>query len=88
MGLARAPSTLIHSFLTVGTILHPSCIWTYGLHMAVYAGVSGSVRLTSQGWSNQRQSRNTATNKHTVASVEPRAVPVQMQVLFPVQNPC
>ena len=48
MGLAVAPSTLIHSFLTVGTILHPSRICTYGLHMAVYAGVSGSVRLTPQ----------------------------------------
>ena len=46
MGLAVAPSTLIHSFLTVGTILHPSCIWTYGLQMAGHAGVSGSVRLT------------------------------------------
>jgi hypothetical protein len=71
VGLARAPSTLIHSFLTVGTILHPSCIWTYGLHMAVYAGVSGSVRLTPQNWSNQRQSRNTATNKHTIAPGAP-----------------
>ena len=67
MGLAGAPSTLIHSFLTVGTILHPSCIWTYGLHMAGYAGVSGSVRLTPQNWLNQRKSRNTATNKHTNA---------------------
>ena len=37
-------------------------------------------------WSNQGQSRNTATNKHTVASEEPQAVPVQLQVQFPVQN--
>ena len=44
------------------------------------------MRLTPQNRSNQRQSRNTATNKHTIASIEPRAVPVQMQVLFPVQN--
>ena len=84
MGLAVAPSTVIHSFLTGGTILHPSCIWTYGLHMADYAGVSGSVRLTPHNWSNQRQSRNTATNKHTVASREPHAVHVQLR--FPVQN--
>ena len=53
MGLAVAPSTLIHSFLAVGTILHPSCIWTHGLHMAGHAGVSGSVRLTPQTWMNQ-----------------------------------
>ena len=25
VGLAGAPSTLIHSLLTIGTILHPSC---------------------------------------------------------------
>ena len=82
MGLAVAPSTLIHSFLTVGTILHPSCIWTYGHYMAGYAGVSGSVRLTPQNWLNQGQSRNTATNKHTIASELPQAVHVQLP--FPV----
>ena len=54
--------------------------------MAVYAGVSGSVRLTPQNWSNQKHSRNTATNKHRVASIEPQVVPVQMQVQFPLQN--
>ena len=86
MGLAIAPSTLIHSFLTVGPILHPSCIWTYGLHMADYAGVSGSVRLIPHNWSNQGQSRNTATIKHTVASREPQAVHVKLR--FRVQNEC
>ena len=54
--------------------------------MAVYAGVSGSVRLTPQNWSNQRHSKNTTTNKHTVASIEPRAVLVQMQVRFPCKT--
>ena len=78
MGLAVAPSTLSHNFLTVGTILHPSCTWAYGLHMAVYARVSGSVRLTPHNCSNQGQSKNTATNKHTVASEEPQAVHVQL----------
>ena len=28
VGLAGAPSTLFHSFLTIGTILHPSCSLT------------------------------------------------------------
>ena len=84
MGLVVAPSTLIHSFLAVGTILHPSCMWTYGLHMADYAGVGGSMRLTPHNWSNHRLNRNTATNKHTVASREPLAVHVR----FPVQNWC
>ena len=87
MGLAAAPSTLIHSFLTVGTILHPSCIWTYGLHMAGYAGVSGSVRLTPRNWLNQRMSRNTARNKHTNASEGPQAVQVPRSFPVPKRVP-
>ena len=36
VGLAGAPSTLIHSFLTIGTILHPSC---YSKFVYVYVYV-------------------------------------------------
>ena len=54
--------------------------------MVVRAGASGPVRLTPHNWSNKGQSRNTATNKHTVASREPQAVLVQLP--FPMQNEC
>ena len=86
MGLAVAPSTLIHRSLTVGTILHPSCIWTYGLHMAGYAGVSGSVRLTPQNWLNQRQSRNTQRTNIQTPRGSPK--PCMCSSHSPCRNEC
>ena len=55
--------------------------------MAGYAGVSGSVRLTPQNWCNQRQSRNTATNKHTYASEVPQGADVQQSFPVPKRVP-
>ena len=39
MGLAVAPSTLIHSFLTAGTILHPSCTLCMHLYVCIYGHI-------------------------------------------------
>ena len=47
-------------------------------HMYVYTGI--------RVYMNQRLSRNTATNKHTIASEEPQGVHVQLP--SPCQNEC